>query len=253
MKKEIINYSNIEGDYMKKIMAIAITAIFMSTSLAFGFSLGAKGSLNMGLGTTYEGDSSSEEIKGNVGAGLGAYVNFGLLKFGSFGLGIQPEVDLNFNNGWNYTYSTSSSLLSSSTSTKVSSYTNTLDIPVLVTLDIPLSRKFILGVGVGPMISFPLVADGTSSNSSSILGIDLSLAGSYSDSLDVSAKPNFGMALDVNGKICFGKLLRLVIDLRYNLDFTATEFTFSTDSSESTSEQFTRRGMNLGLGLEVGL
>ncbi len=239
---------------MKKILAVAIAALFMSTSFVFGLSVGARGNFNLGLGTSNEDESISDAINGNIGGGLGAYVNIGLLKIGSFGFGIQPEVNFNFNNGWKTVASGSvGNIVSNATS--VSTYTNTLDIPVLLTFDLPVSKSFSLGLGAGPLLSVPMKADTTTTSTTStglFGGNSTTGVGNLSDVYDVTAKLNWGLAFDVNAKFSLGKLIRLVADVRYNLDMKPTEFVTKASSSSVTSEEFTRRTLNLGLGLEVG-
>ncbi len=235
---------------MKKIIATLCAVLFLTTSFATALSVGARGNWNLGLGTSTEEDSSNDDISGNSGFGMGAYVNFGLLKLGKFGFGIQPEVNFNFNNGWNYV--STSSGFGATTKTVITQYTNTLDIPVLLTFDIPLGKKFTLGLGAGPMLSIPVTADGSGSSSFSLAGISLDGNSKLSDAATIKANVNWGTALDVNGKINFGPLLRAVIDLRYNLDLTPTQFTTVVGDTSSTAEAFTRRSMNLGLGIEIG-
>ena len=79
-----------------------------AAAFALDITAGARGNFNIGAGTTLEDAPSSLDYDGNMGAGFGIYGNFGLLELGGGSLGVQPEVNMNFNNGINYsTYGTS--------------------------------------------------------------------------------------------------------------------------------------------------
>ena len=233
---------------MKKILALAATAVMFTTSIfAFGLAgVGAKGGVNFGAGTTLEGDikKAAEDIadkykSGNVGGGFGVYALLDIVDLDFGMLYVQPEINFNFNNGFNidnkdYKY-------------QEKIYTHTLDIPVLVTLEVPVGDSFEVGGGAGLQIAFPLKADIEYTN------------GSYStkassDNDKVTANPNFGMLFDVNGKFLFGsgktKHFAAVVDMRYTLDFAKTKFDFKKGNITITEEMFTRRYFSIWAGAE---
>lgn len=245
---------------MKKIIATAAAiAVSAISAFAFDVTLGARGNVNFGLGTTLSEttsrglDSLRNAAKaangtwnegGNIGGGFGVYVNFGLVDLGPGSLGLQPEFDMNFNNGYNYaakcTYS----------GTPVDgSYTiidNTIDIPLLVTYKADIGSIFTLGGGVGPYLSIPVGLDQVTVNKT------VSTTYKSSDTRDMKAALNFGMAFDVNAGWKLGPG-SIVLDCRYMLDFTPTKIS-SKPKSGSTwsdpSEAFTRRGLSVGVGYQ---
>lgn len=260
---------------MKKIILSLVAATMFITSVsAVDFAFGARGNVNFGLGTTLEGAgkdylnviestktlllrsggvSSKTKKGGNIGGGFGLYSNLGLVDLGPAKLGLQPELDFNFNNGYHIDFNATVSNRLGSTSMGIDAnvFTHTLDIPLLVTMSFPLGKSFELGAGIGPQLSIPLKADAEiSANTNGTSQTQL-----MSDSLTVKGNVNFGMVFDVNGKILFGskKNVGLVFDARYNLDFTTTKFKESLGGYSTTEELFTRRFLELGLGLEYRL
>ena len=260
---------------MKKIILSLVAATMLITSVsAVDFAIGARGNANFGVGTTLEGagkqylntiedtkrlilasgsGSSKTKKGGNIGGGFGLYSNLGLVDLGIAKLGIQPELDFNFNNGYyiNFNATVSNRLGSTSMGIDAKLFTHTLDIPLLITMSFPLGKSFELGAGVGPQISIPLKADAEISASSN----GVSQTQLMSDSLTVKGNVNFGMVFDVNGKILFGskKNVGVVLDARYNLDFTTTKFKESLGGYSVTEELFVRRFLEVGLGLEYRL
>ena len=248
---------------MKKIIATAAAiAVSAISAFAFDVTLGARGNVNFGLGTTLSEtssrslDSTRNAVKaangtlnegGNIGGGFGVYVNFGLVDLGPGSLGLQPEFDMNFNNGYNYvakfTYS----------GTPVDgSYTiidNTIDIPLLVTYKADIGSIFTLGGGVGPYLSIPVGLDQVAVYKN---GSSSPTTTKVSDTMDMKADLNFGMAFDVNAGWKLGPG-SIVLDCRYMLDFTPTKVS-SKPKSGSTwsdpSEMCTRRGLSVGVGYQ---
>ena len=237
---------------MKKILAAAF-AVLLLTSACAALSIGARASWNLGLGDSSEEEASNNKANGNMGGGAAAYVNFGILKIGSFGFGLQPEVDLNFNNGINYVASASIGKDIANVKTTVTAHTNTIDIPLLLTFDLPVTPAFTIGVGAGPMVSFPFEADNTTTTSGNLLGLSSNGTTNISDIAAVKGNMTFGTALDAHAKFNLGSLLRIVLDMRCNIDLTPTEFTQEVKNNTVTTEAFTRRSINIGLGVEVGL
>ncbi|MCR5189279.1 MAG: outer membrane beta-barrel protein [Treponema sp.] len=224
---------------MKKLLALFTAMVLTASVFAVDLTLGARGSLNLSLGTTCEIYEDGADIKTfGVGAGGGVYANIGIINT-PVKLGIQPEVNINYNYLYSYDNTLTMPLVGTwVVSQKVSMVT--MDIPLLVTLDMPINDMFELGFGIGPQISFPF---GVKYDASS------TVSGNTSSSSDTyNSRPNFGMAFDVNGKFKLGKAKKfaIVADLRYNLDFTKTAAT----ANNTTTEIATRRGLNIGVGCE---
>ena len=244
---------------MKKIIATAAAiAVSAISAFAFDVTLGARGNVNFGLGTTLSRswDSARNAVKaangtwnegGNIGGGFGVYVNFGLVDLGPGSLGLQPEFDMNFNNGYNY----AAKCTYSGTPVDVSAtfIDNTIDIPLLVTYKADIGSIFTLGGGVGPYLSIPV---GFEEIEVYKIGSSSPTTTKYSDRYDFKADLNFGMAFDVNAGWKLGPG-SIVLDCRYMLDFTPTKIS-SKPKSGSTwsdpSEMCTRRGLSVGVGYQ---
>lgn len=253
---------------MKKLISVmGVVALLVTSMFAIDVAVGARGNVNFGLGTTLEGDGkellyaienysslvslaggkSTLKKGGNIGGGFGLYGNFGLMDIGSAKLGVQPELDFNFNNGYHINWSASAN--GTSASIDVNAYSHTLDIPVLVSVGVPLGKMFEVGFGLGPQLSFPMKADAEKTER----GSGQSQTDKLSDNASkVTGSVNFGLALDANGKIFFGdkKNLGLVLDFRYNLDFTKTKIKVTSSNVTEEFEFYTRRGLNIGVGGE---
>lgn len=232
---------------MKKILALSVVAAMFATSMfAFSFvGAGARAGMNFGAGTTLAKDYedmakgiSDSNKGGNIGFGFGAYALFDLFKLDFGTIYLQPEVLLNFNNGYKIKESGYEYKL----------YSHTIDLPVLATIEVPIADRFEVGGGLGFQISLPVKVDGK---------ISMPYFGSYdlSDSVDkITSKPTFGMLIDANGKMFFGskkkKNIALVVDLRYSFDFTATKFNLKVDNTTTEEKAFTRRALSLTAGAE---
>ena len=221
---------------MKKI--IAVTAALMMASLsafALDITVGARGNFNIGAGTTVKNDDDGD-YDGNIGGGFGVYGNFGLVELGGGSLGVQPEVNMNFNNGATYKNGSSSITLTDMT----------LDIPVLVTFTYPVMDALSIGGGIGPYLSIPFGCDmirkigGNTSKSS--------------EDFEIKAGLNFGLAFDVNGAYKVGPG-SIVLDVRYMLDLTPTKITMKHKEYDFTfmdnEELLTRRLLAIGVGYQI--
>lgn len=248
---------------MKKI--IAVTAALMMASLsafALDITVGARGNFNMGLGTSVEGSGLSDDFKkdckGNLGGGFGIYGNFGLMELGGGSLGIQPEFDMNFNNGFNYKHEDSENMVVDTVTTKdeMSYFDATIDIPVLVTFTYPVMDTLSIGGGFGPYISIPVGIDYTSKHEVSYdvyTEYNDSYSSKGSDNRDFKAKMNFGLAFDVNGAYKVGPG-SIALDIRYMLDLTPTSVSSKYKSGgdwSSYSDIFTRRMLTIGVGYQI--
>ena len=244
---------------MKKIIAVmAALAVSSLSAFALDITAGARGNFNMGLGTSLEGDTKSgmesyrASVKaagadwkdgGNLGGGFAVYANIGLLELGGGSLGVQPEVGMNFNNGWNYKLK-----MTSYADDEVTMKDNTIDIPVLVTYTFPVMDALSIGGGIGPYLSIPM-------------GVDMIMKDNMSgdvdrqsDDTDLKASMNFGLAFDVNGAYKVGPG-SIVLDVRYMLDLTPTKVTSKDKDTGITyadnQELVTRRALTIGLGYQI--
>ena len=256
---------------MKKFVSIGLIAVLFAGSIyAADIALGFRGNANFGVGTTLVGEGKtvmdnaeqtakamqsqgyvvSVEKGANVGGGFGLYAAIAFSNSDVARVGIQPEVNFNFNNGFHGKISAAGS--GESASIEIKAYTHTLDIPVLLTVDFSGDSHFGVGFGIGPQISIPVKADQESNVSQNGVSANVILSKNASE---VKAKVNLGMACDFNCKYFFdnSKKSALVLDLRYNLDFTPTKYVYTLNGITLTEEDYIRRGLNLGIGLEARL
>ena len=243
---------------MKRFIAVAAALVVSSISVfALDITAGARGNFNIGAGTSLEGKmkTSIDHMKdtlpsfintkegGNMGGGFAVYANIGLLELGGGSLGVQPEVGMNFNNGWNmrawYEDSVDEEMIVEDT---------TVDIPVLVTFTYPIFDSFYIGGGVGPYLSIPFGVDQIAKDNIS------GDTNKQSTDYDIKASMNFGLAFDVNAgyKVSPGSI---VLDVRYMMDLTPTKITSKRKSTGTTSfdneEMVTRRLLTLGVGYQI--
>ncbi|MBO4320999.1 MAG: hypothetical protein J5857_11100 [Treponema sp.] len=245
---------------MKKLIAMAAAlAVTSLSAFALDITVGARGNFNMGIGTSPEtyvrntfDDIKSETEPGgllegfsweegvNFGGGFGVYANFGMLNIGKGSFGIQPEFDMNFNNGYHFKTAKDDGSL------KTNCYTTTIDIPILFTFTYPVMESLSIGGGIGQYFSIPLGLNFINDN-----------CGTTSDTfadLDVSTNLNFGVAFDFNGAYKLGPG-SIVLDLRYMLDLTPTRITTKLKNTGATINDdvaaYTRRALAIGLGYQV--
>ena len=245
---------------MKKIIAVAAAlAVSSLSAFALDITVGARGNFNMGLGTSPEGvmkdlvEYQKENFEsvgtfkegGNLGGGFGVYANFGLVELGGGSLGVQPELNMNFNNGYNFKGEASE--LGLETKMGYDLYDTTLDIPVLVTFTYPVLDALSIGGGIGPYLSIPFGADGKMTDYYAYGGtVYTDDESKLSDDDKITADMNFGLAFDVNGAYKVGPG-SIVLDVRYMLDFTPTKYNID-DESEKV---FTRRMLTIGAGYQI--
>lgn len=240
---------------MKKIIALVCAAVVGVSAFALDVTAGARGTFAWGLGTTLPAEDA-EQMKtlkeattsaggtwsegGNLGGGFGVYANLGLVNLGNLTLGLQPEFNMLFNNGYTVDYA-----LGGTSQTVV--YTdNSIDIPVLVTLSLPVTNTFAMRFGVGPYLSIPLGLDlittsgGTETRATDTTGVT------------IESSLNFGLAFDVNftNKLGIGSL---VANVRYMLDFTPTKATIKYNGTvvSDNEDLLTRRALTVGIGYEI--
>jgi len=238
---------------MKKIIAVAAALAFGAVSaFALDITVGARGNFNMGLGTTLTKDGETYLVDyqkayfemsglsvdswkeaGNLGGGFGVYANFGLMELGGGSLGVQPEIGMNFNNGWNVKSKLSYGPVSTDYEETVSFIS--LDIPVLVTYTYPVLDALSVGGGAGVYLSFPM-------KPTMSMKLDGEEMGDSDD--DSTCKMNFGLAFDVNAGYKVGPG-SIVLDVRYMLDLTPL-----TDS-DGDEGILTRRMLTIGAGYQI--
>ena len=245
---------------MKKLIAMAAALAVTSLSVfALDITVGARGNFNMGIGTSPENfvrdmfDRVKEDtepghlLEGfswnegtNLGGGFGIYANFGMLNIGKGSFGIQPEFDMNFNNGYHFKTEKDDVYL------KGNNYSTTIDSPILFTFTYPVMDSLSIGGGIGQYFSIPLGLNFINDNT-----------GTTSDvfaEIDVSTNLNFGVAFDINGAYKLGPG-SIVLDLRYMLDLTPTRITTKNKNTGATTREdekaFTRRALAIGLGYQV--
>lgn len=234
---------------MKKI--IAVTAALMMASLsafALDITVGARGNFNIGLGSTmYDDVADGVKVNPNLGGGFGVYGNFGLMELAGGSLGVQPEINMNFNNGLN----TERKQTYSETTTK---YTDiTVDIPVLVTFTYPVLDALSIGGGFGPYISIPFGLDTFYKQKYTYGGSSTTYEGTSSDDYEMKANLNFGLAFAVNGAYKVGPG-SIALDIRYMLDLTPTKVASKPKSGGSWSdpdELLYRRMLAIGVGYQI--
>lgn len=226
---------------MKKIITVLAAAIVAASALsAADVALGVRGKGSLNAGTKFV-EKNEPNVVGTYeypkvfGGGFDAYSNLTIFKLGGIKLGVQPEIGMNFFNGINQKWSASVAGISSSKETKIT--TTTIDVPVLVTAKIDFGKKFRIGAGVGPYVSF--VVDGKH-----YWGDDFNKKGQ--SGLDFSAT-NFGFAFDADVGFGFGPG-KLVLDVRYMLDVTPTKVTYDGNEFDVN---FYRRNLTAALGYEI--
>lgn len=232
---------------MKKIITVlAATIIAASTMSAADVALGVrgKGSLNAGTKFVEKNEPSAVgtyEYPKVFGGGFDAYSNLTIFKLGGIKFGVQPEIGMNFFNGINQKLSVSGAGYSS-----IKITTTTIDVPVLVTAKIDFGKKFRIGAGVGPYVSF--VVDGKYDWEYKTGGTTSSgFTKKGQDGLDFSAT-NFGFAFDADVGFAFGPG-KLVLDVRYMLDVTPTKVLVNGEDSDTSN--FYRRNLTAALGYEI--
>lgn len=243
---------------MKKIIAVmAALAVSSLSAFALDITVGARGNFNWGLGTTAEDADDDAEYNGNLGGGFGVYANFGLMELAGGSLGIQPEINMNFNNGMNFKEEESESFGGFTTTEKTEStvFDTTIDIPVFVTFSYPIMDALSIGGGLGCYLSIPFGIDTTYSYETSMTGYPtMSDSGKGSDSMEFKAKMNFGLAFDVNGAYKVGPG-SIVLDIRYMLDLTPTSVSRKYKSGSGDwsdyNDVLTRRMLTIGAGYQI--
>ena len=245
---------------MKKLIALAAAAVLF-VGAAFGdddfikFAIGARGNFNWGLGTSLPEDQQKQldslstiieafggTVKkgGNMGGGGGIYGSVGFnIPFLGATIGVQPEVDLNFNNG--YYYKASITLLGQSAAVEARMCSDTIDIPLIFFAEFDGGSNFAYGIGLGPQFSIPFNVRATAAGSDGS-----SAVGTYSPE-----GMNVGIVIAGNGKILFGEHFALVGDLRYYAEgVTKAKYTNAAGESK-TEELFKRANLSVGLGAEI--
>ncbi len=204
---------------MKKIIAIAITAICLaSASFALDLEFGGRAILGRNIAPDGEWSKAVEEAKVDktFDFGGGAYANFAL--FG--GLGIQAEAN----------YVKSSITFNDDSNDQVNYDLHTLDLSPMVWLNLDL-WKLTIGFGAGPNFSI--------------------LVGSAGDVVKAS-KQDFDMGLIAGAdfKFYFTDHLGLVLSGRYVMDFEREEIDVYGVNTGVSKYDPSRKTVYGGLGIE---
>ncbi len=234
-----------KGEFkMKKILIAAITALALNATLSAQsvfnhVDFGVRGMIDVNTGTTLDFDGSylyEQETVVGYGATLFANIPIPAVR----GLGIQPELALNLNNG--VSYSLSETLLGARyTATRKFVY-NSIDIPLLITYTMNFDKFELIPLG-GVYISIPIsklnldyVADydGSSSN----ITAEFSL---YNKFL-------WGMTLGCSAAYKLNDKFAIIADIRYIFD--SESIILEDDSDE---DLFTRHQFQFSAGLKYSL
>lgn len=231
---------------MKKIVMLVLAMSYALLAFSAEIAIGGRGCFNWNVGTTLARDSDVllRAVKQN-GTSLTGVVNFGgggavygdiqLFNNDIVKLGIQPELNLNINNGFTVKFESnykSGSLIIG---------TMTLDIPVLFMIAFPVTESIDLGCGIGPQISIPF----RFKSATNVNGI----YNDYGNTIYFDGT-SIGIAFDINAKINIAKSITLVPDVRYNFDLTPTKARELVDGTIYHYELFVRRGLCIGFGAE---
>ena len=208
---------------MKKIIAIAITAVLMlSAGFALDFEVGVHGILGRNLDSgSFEDNLNAAKEDMTFDYGFGAYANFALFK----GLGIQAEAN----------YVTSSITFAQEGAGNVKYNMHILDLSPMIWLNLDLWR-FTIGFGAGPDFEIPLASLGDISN---------------------AKKQDFtvGLISGADVKFYFTDHLGLVLSGRFICDWKKKDVPIEVNGyqlGDATypSYSFARRTLYGGLGLE---
>ena len=208
---------------MKKIIAIAITAILMlSAGFALDLEVGVHGILGRNLDSgSFEDNLNAAKEDMTFDYGFGAYANFALFK----GLGIQAEAN----------YVTSSITFAQEGADNVKYNMHILDLSPMLWLNLDLWR-FTIGFGAGPDFEIPLASLGDISN---------------------AKKQDFtvGLISGADVKFYFTDHLGLVLSGRFICDWKKKDVPIEVNGyqlGDATypSYSFARRTLYGGLGLE---
>ena len=211
---------------MKKIIAIAITAVLMlSAGFALDLEVGVHGILGRNLDSgSFEDNLNAAKEDMTFDYGFGAYANFAL--FG--GLGIQAEAN----------YVTSSITFAQEGADSVKYNMHILDLSPMIWLNLDLWR-FTIGFGAGPDFEIPLASLGDISN---------------------AKKQDFtvGLISGADVKYYFTDHFGLVLSGRFICDWKKKDVPIEVNGyqlGDATypSYSFARRTLYGGLGLEFKL
>ena len=207
---------------MKKIIAVA-AALFISAA-SFALDITAGGRANFGLNIydfkCGDMDDAVDNLKPMPGFGITGIVNIGIPVVE--GLGVQPEVGFHFH-GMGFVPKYGDDL---------EGHYMTLDIPVLVTYKYDINDKFFIQPEIGPKFSFTLGK--------------IYQDKPDDDDADLKTPFNFGIAVGatfgING-IGPGSIL---VNLRYNRDFTKHTIDDDDDSKFGSGQT-----IDVGIGYQI--
>ena len=206
----------------KKNFAIFLI-IFIIPTFVFSLDIGVRGGFNFGVGTTLSEtmqtyiNSPNVDLlipnKANFGCGTSLYGKINVYKFHSIDIGVQIEMNFNFNNG----LKSGINDLDDELSNKTIVWSDTLDFPVLCTFTVPVLNKFEIGGALGVQISIPfhLFAGGY------LYLYDEKIGGEFCPFFNTSIQ--FGFVFCLTGNYAINDNIKVVADVRYNLDVNPAE------------------------------
>ncbi|MBO4507491.1 MAG: hypothetical protein J5747_02515 [Spirochaetaceae bacterium] len=235
----------------KKSFAIFLI-LFSIPAFIFSLDLGIRGGLNFGVGTTLsenllvfcndDNNFLQAPNKANFGCGTSIYGKLNVYKFRSIDIGIQIEMNFNFNNGLKSDINDIDDELSNNTII----WSDTLDFPVLCTFTVPVLNEFEIGGALGVQISIPfhLFAGGY------LYLYNEKIGGEVFPFFNTSIQ--FGFVFCLTGNYAINENIRLVADVRYNLDVNPAKGLddFFFDELVGVLDIFTRRGLGIGIGVQ---
>lgn len=239
---------------MKKtlaVVAVLATALtFATAKKSFSMTAGVRGNFGLGLGTALDKDLTDVgyELDAfqtmNMGGGL--FLNFPIAS----GIGIQPEVNYNYNIIHMTATSTNDVISTKSVTTTTATY-STIDIPVNITYKF---NKFTFLVG--PVFTIPVGNIATVTHNETTVGSTVTKNDS-NDELTLGSNFIMGMDVGLEYSMRIG-MIQGFGGVRYNLDFmpmkSKTETTNSNGSTTTTYDELaTRRTLAVTIGARVAL
>lgn len=215
---------------MKKLLAIAITAICMVTStFALGFEIGGRGF----LGTNFADDATFKDVgdqlkkitfESEFDYGFGAYANISILG----GLGVQGELNL----------VKGKTKLSEAINGGAKDFeTWTIDVPLMVWINQDIG-SFAFGLGAGPNFSVHIPTGTFKECYENVIT-------SFKDNMF-----NIGAIFGIDLKFYFNDHFGLNLGARYITDFSSTKIPLLADKGDA---DYKRKSLYANLGLQFRL
>lgn len=228
---------------MKKIIAIAISAVLMAAStFALGLSAGVKGDIGQTMGNEWaqvKSDVMAINMNSEFDFGFGGFVNVDIIN----GLGIMTECDV-VKSKIQFTGAKADEATDKDKWTTKDYDVWMIDVPVMIWNNVDI-WKFRLGMGVGVNFSFNLDAEDRAS-----------FENVYEKAKSVYTEKNFimGAVAGIDGTFFITDNIGLVSSVRYIGNFEKTTANYpieGTDGVDYPSVKFNRNSFYGGLGVVV--